>query len=140
MHCPVSESYYIDRDVASNFVHPSINKPEDSLPGEANALLIEFGKKEVGFHLDTLEKHYLSERKFLCGNKPCFADSWVSTVLSLLELVQFDLQSWPKVKAWMAAMTSSSAYVDVSYDHEERVRKLWYKSQNRVLDVEKESN
>lgn len=44
-------------------------------------------------------------------------------MLSLLELVCLDLTPWPKVKSWMCSMKSNSDYVDVSYNHEEMVRK-----------------
>lgn len=114
---------FIYRDVGNNYVYPSLNHPEDALSKQTNTSLVQFGKTEVFFHLDTLEKHYLSQRKFLCGPAPTLADSWIAIVLSLLELVCLDLTPWPKVKSWMCSMKSNSDYVDVSYNHEEMVRK-----------------
>ena len=115
---------YFYRDVGNNYVYPSLNQAEDALSKRANISLVEFAKTEVKFHLDTLEKHYLSQRKFLCSTAaPTLADSWTVMVLSLLELVSFDFTQWPKTKAWMCSMKSRSDYVDVSYGHEEMVRK-----------------
>lgn len=126
------------RDVGNNYVYPSLNQAEDALSKRANISLVEFAKTEVKFHLDTLEKHYLSQRKFLCSTAaPTLADSWTVMVLSLLELVSFDLTQWPKTKAWMCSMKSRSDYVDVSYSHEEMVRKCVCSSRNGVPDQTK---
>ena len=85
-----------------------------------------FGKAEVLSHLDAIEQHYLSKAKYLFQGNATFADSWVTVVLSLLELVGFDFQPWPKVKQWMMLMKSNCDYVDVSHAHEENVRKNCY--------------
>lgn len=123
------------RDVGNNYVYPSLNRPEHALAKDGNTSLVEFGKTEVFFHLDTLQKHYLSNRKFLCGDVPTLADSWIAIVLSLLELVCLDLTPWPKVKSWMCAMKSNSDYVDVSYNHEEMVRKCLYGMNDSTSDL-----
>ena len=128
-------NFLITRDVGSNYVYPSLSQPEDALGKEGNASLVEFGKTEVFFHLDTLEKHYLSQRNFLCCTVPTLADSWIAMVLSLLELVSLDLAPWPKVKSWMNSMKASSDYVDVSSDHEEMVRKCLFGLNNSTSDL-----
>lgn len=116
------------RDVGNNYVYPSLNRAEDALSKGANTSLVEFGKKEVIFHLHTLEKHYFSQHKFLCCGVPTLADSWTAIVLSLLELVSFDLSPWPSLKLWMSCVKSSTDYVDVSYSHEELVHKCLCRS------------
>ena len=131
---PTTE-FLIPRDVGSNYVYPTLNRPEDALGKEGNASLVEFGKVEVLFHLDTLEKHYLSQRNFLCCTVPTLADSWIAMVLSLLELVCFDLAPWPKVKSWMNNMKASSDYVNVSYNHEEMVQKCLYGLNNSTANL-----
>lgn len=85
-----------------------------------------FGKSEVSTHLDVIEQHYLSKTNYLCGNNPTFADSWVTIVLSLLELVGFDFHSWVKVKQWMSQVKSNSDYIAVSHSHEDKVRTCCY--------------
>lgn len=107
---------------------------------EGNTSLVEFGKTEVLFHLDTLEKHYLCDREFLCGGAPNFADCWVAVVLSLLELVCFDLTPWPRLKSWICSMKSNSDYVDVSYNHEEMVRKSLYGLNSSASDLKTVDN
>lgn len=125
----------IPRDVGNNYVYPSLNRPEYALAKEGNTSLVQFGKMEVLFHLDTLEKHYLSKHKFLCCAVPTLADIWVAMVLSLLELVCLDLTPWPRVKSWMSSMKSNSDYVDVSYSHEEMVRKCLYGLNDSTSDL-----
>lgn len=123
-------SFCFFRDVGHNYVYPSIQREGATLPGTANSSLTSFGKSEVLFHLDTLEKQYLSKKKFLCGSSVCFADNWVAITLSLLELVNMDLQPWPKLKKWMNVMKSNVDYVDVSHAHEENVRSCCYSSRS----------
>ncbi|XP_032228954.1 glutathione S-transferase theta-1 [Nematostella vectensis] len=114
------------RDLAHNYVYPSLLHEDDALPGSANASLVAYGKAEVLFHLNTLENNYLSKNKFLCGKKSCFADCWVAVVLSLLELLSFDFSPWPRVKALMAEIQGNVEYMDVSHAHEEDVRQCCY--------------
>ena len=102
---------------------------------ESNSSLVDFGKNEVIFHLDVLEKHYLCHHEFLCGNSSTIADCWVAVVLSLLELVCFDLTPWPRLRSWVCSMKSNGDYVDVSYNHEEMVRKSLYNLNSSASDL-----
>ena len=122
---------FFSRDVVHNYVYPSIDNETYALTGSANSSLASFGKSEVLFHLDTLEKRYLTKKKFLCGNSVCFADNWVAVTLSLLELVNMNLESWPKLRQWMDVMKSNVDYVDVSHAHEERIRRNCYNPSTR---------
>ncbi|XP_020896684.1 uncharacterized protein LOC110235561 [Exaiptasia diaphana] len=125
----------LKRDVCHNYINPSLSLQEDSLAGDANMSLISYGKTEVIFHLNTLENHYLNNSTFLCGERETFADSWVALILSLLELLSFDFSPWPKVKTWMLNMKSNCDYVDVSHQHEEKVRKCCYGINRSMADM-----
>ena len=123
------------RDIGNNYVYPSLNWPGVALAKESNSSLVDFGKNEVIFHLDVLEKHYLCHHEFLCGNSSTIADCWVAVVLSLLELVCFDLTPWPRLRSWVCSMKSNGDYVDVSYNHEEMVRKSFYNLNSSASDL-----
>lgn len=123
------------RDIGNNYVYPSLNWPGVALAKESNSSLVDFGKNEVIFHLDVLEKHYLCHHEFLCGNSSTIADCWVAVVLSLLELVCFDLTPWPRLRSWVCSMKSNGDYVDVSYNHEEMVRKSFYNLNSSTSDL-----
>ncbi|XP_031569435.1 glutathione S-transferase theta-1-like [Actinia tenebrosa] len=125
----------LTRDVAHNYVYPSLQRQEDSLPGESNISLISFGKSEVMFHLNTLENQYLSKSPFLSCDRETFADSWVTVVLSLLEFASFDFSPWPKVKAWMNNVKANCDYVNVSHTHEEKARQFCYGFNKSIGDV-----
>ena len=126
------------RDIGNNYVYPSLNWPGVALAKESNSSLVDFGKNEVIFHLDVLEKHYLCHHEFLCGNSSTIADCWVAVVLSLLELVCFDLTPWPRLRSWVCSMKSNGDYVDVSYNHEEMVRKSFYNLNSSASDLKTE--
>lgn len=126
------------RDIGNNYVYPSLNWPGVALAKESNSSLVDFGKNEVIFHLDVLEKHYLCHHEFLCSNSSTIADCWVAVVLSLLELVCFDLTPWPRLRSWVCSMKSNGDYVDVSYNHEEMVRKSFYNLNSSASDLKTE--
>ncbi|KAK3748921.1 hypothetical protein QZH41_019876 [Actinostola sp. cb2023] len=125
----------LNRDVSHNYIYPSLLYQEDSLPGEANLSLISYGKSEVIFHLNTLENNYLAKSPFLCGDRETFADSWITIILSQLELLSFDFNPWPKVKTWMENNKSNCDYVDISHQHEEKVRKYCYGLNRSIAEM-----
>lgn len=123
------------RDIGNNYVYLSLNWLGVVLVKESNFFLVDFGKNEVIFYLDVLEKYYLCYYEFLCGNLFIIVDCWVVVVFFLLELVCFDLIFWLRLRLWVCSMKFNGDYVDVSYNYEEMVRKSFYNLNSSVLDL-----
>nr|WQY90876.1 glutathione S-transferase [Oscarella lobularis] len=117
----------LTKAIAYHFVFPQFVDAYKLESFEANAALIEQGRKEVSACLDTIQNEYLTRagHDYLLGDDYTVADMCVATVLTLLESVpDFDWDPWPKVSAWMEKIKARPKWEEVNENHAEYVEKL----------------
>ncbi|XP_033117277.1 glutathione S-transferase theta-1-like [Anneissia japonica] len=90
----------------------------------ATEVLVKSGIEQLITTLETLEKHYLKDKSFLCGNRLTMADIVVATTLIQAEWVGFSFRMWPKVSKWLHAVAKVEFWEDVHKTHDEYVKEL----------------
>jgi glutathione S-transferase len=60
--------------------------------------------------LKVLDRHMLHERAYVCGDRPTIADYYGAVVVSLGELVEYDLSRWPNVRAWLQRIKAATQW------------------------------
>jgi glutathione S-transferase len=75
------------------------------------------GLEKVRHRLGVLNDHMIGDNDFVCGPNITLADYFGLPVLTLGELVDFDLSPWPNVQRWVANMKSRPGWapVDVAF-------------------------
>ncbi|WAR12322.1 GSTT3-like protein, partial [Mya arenaria] len=112
----------LHRCVGFNYTYPQFLDKYSLPDARANEALVEQGLKQLGRHLELLEKKYLESavqlvvgkyrknarqcssegnKPFLTGNRPTIADTYVATVLVQVEWSGTHLAMWPHVEKWL---------------------------------------
>lgn len=67
--------------------------------------------------LDVLNSHMIGDNAFVCGPRITLADYFGLPILTLAEVIDFDLSPWPNVERWVATMKSRPAWgpVDIAF-------------------------
>ncbi|XP_057298415.1 glutathione S-transferase theta-1-like [Hydractinia symbiolongicarpus] len=94
------------------------------LEDDATESLIEKGTIDLTRHLEMLENLYLSKTKYLTGGFPTIADYYVATVLVQLEWINFGLELWPKISAWLSILKGMQQWKEVHEKHSGFVAEL----------------
>lgn len=78
----------------------------DLLPSdpEAAAEMLRRSRQKTERWLDVLNSHWLGSGGYVAGSEISIADFLGSTYVKLLDVVEFDLQPYPAISAWMANM------------------------------------
>ena len=93
------------RDFGYGLVYPQIFPHHKRRSDEAHEGTIQWGKERTQFWLKVLDQHLLgSGRKYLCGDDITIADYLGAGMVSLTELIHCDLQQYPNLARWYAAM------------------------------------
>ncbi len=109
--------FYIYRAVGYSYAYPQFLE-RYKLPSDvANEALIEYGIRQLTRHLESIEKGYLSKRRFLTGDRLTVADSYVATILLQAEWVGFKFTLWPKVEAWLKTVRCQDFWSEVHASH-----------------------
>ena len=82
----------MSRDLGYHVVYPQIFA---GIPAD-NPMVVN-GEKGMRSSFDLLEKHYLADKNFVCGNNATVADIFLAVYVSLVEWLAYDLSPWPKV-------------------------------------------
>ncbi|ELT93184.1 hypothetical protein CAPTEDRAFT_223991 [Capitella teleta] len=85
---------------------------------EANEILVEHGLSQLARHLERLEKNYLKSQKFIAGDFPSVADSFVATVLVQAEWTGLDLKMYPRVTKWLTKVKKVPYWSQVHMEHD----------------------
>lgn len=83
----------------------------------AQAELVARGTEAAGQRLTVLNDQMIGDNAFVCGPTISLADYFGLPIVTLGEVVDFDLSPWPNVERWVAAMKSRPAWgpVDVAF-------------------------
>lgn len=75
------------------------------------------GLQHARRRLDVLDKHMIGDNAFVCGPKITLADYFGLPILTLGEVVGFDLSPWPNIRRWAETMKSRPAWgpVDIAF-------------------------
>ncbi len=75
------------------------------------------GLERARRRLDVLNDHMIGDGAFVCGPRITLADYFGLPVLTLGEIVGFDLSPWPNIERWIATMKARPAWagVDVAF-------------------------
>lgn len=105
------------RVVGYNYIYPQFLE-QYALPVEkSNEVLVESGLKQLGRHLELLEKKYLDKSHFLTGTRVTIADSFVATVLLQAEWSGTRFTMWPKVEKWLSRVKNQVHWDTVHHSH-----------------------
>ena len=93
------------RDFGYGLVYPQIFPHHKRQSEEAHAGTIQWGKERTKFWLKVLDQHLLgSGKKYLCGDDITIADYLGAGMVSLTELIHCNLEQYPNLARWYAAM------------------------------------
>lgn len=92
-------------------IYPQV-LPPDHLPPRAGDM-VAYGAQASQRWLNVLDAQ-LKGKAFVCGDQITLADYLGSGLVSLGDLVGFDLTPWPNVARWMAAMKGRPAWAMVN--------------------------
>jgi glutathione S-transferase len=84
--------------------------------GEKSPPVLDRSRSELERHLDVLDRH-LARRAFLAGDYSV-ADTLATPLLDLLDLVDLDLDAYPRVRAWRDRLRERPSYKGV-WPHDE---------------------
>lgn len=88
--------------------------PHHSLStAEANAEMVAKAFERASRWFTVLNDHMLGDRDFIVGDEVTLADYMGVGIVSLGELVGFDLSPWPNVQRWLAGMKSRPAWPEI---------------------------
>lgn len=93
-------------------------------PESANEALIESGLSQLSRHLEILETRYLENSKYLTGDKMLVADSFVASIVVLLEWTGFKFTIWPKVAKWLERVKHQEFWDTVHVAHTDLIKEL----------------
>lgn len=89
------------KDFGFQLVYPQFFPNHSRGSDEVNAAVVAFAWSNTGRWLTVLDQHYLRDGQlFLAGNRLTISDFFGASILSLGELIKFDLSPFPRVLAW----------------------------------------
>jgi glutathione S-transferase len=91
------------RDVGL-LVYPQILPQMAPPSAEVGRFLARHGRQAVERWLTVLDRDWIGERAFVCGEAITLADYLGIAHVTLLEAIAFDFTPWPNVRRWVAAM------------------------------------
>jgi glutathione S-transferase len=95
------------RDYCGFLVYPQVLPADHMPPGAMN--LVAYGAEHSPRWLKVLDAQ-LADKAFVCGEEITLADYLGSALVSLGELIAFDLTPWPNVARWMRTMKARPAW------------------------------
>lgn len=101
------------RELGYHIVYPQTFPHHKRSPDEVNVATIEWGKKQLEAWTDVLDKSYIGQNKFVCGNEITIADYLGAEILSSGDLIGVNVKRYPNVDRWMNTMRSLSAWKKV---------------------------
>ena len=94
----------LEPQIVTMFMQKMVHTGDDH-----NEALAQAAESALAEPLGTLETK-LAKRPYLMGDQFTAADLICVSVLIMLPMLQFDLESWPKVKKWFTTCTDRPAY------------------------------
>ncbi|KAL5021709.1 hypothetical protein ScPMuIL_000864 [Solemya velum] len=122
----------LHRAVGYSYIYPQFLEKYSLTPESANEALIESGLRQLSRHLEILETRYLEKNKYLTGDRISVADSFVASIVVLLEWTGFKFTIWPKVAKWLERTKHQEYWDTVHVTHTDFIKEL--KRANVILD------
>jgi glutathione S-transferase len=93
------------RDWGYNLCYPQLFPHHRRPTDEGHRVAVEWGRDRSAFWLQVLNDHFLGDgRPYLAGDDITVADYFVSSLVALGEMIRYDMDRYPNVRAWLARM------------------------------------
>ena len=99
------------RDVAFNLTYPQIFDHHHRRSAEGTAAAVAWGQEASVRWLRVLDEHLLGdEADYLCLGRLTIADLFGACLLSVADLVRFDLSEYPNIVRWLGNVSALSSW------------------------------
>jgi len=99
------------KDFGFQYVYPQIMPHHARGSDEGTRRTVEWGHEKVKHWLSVLDRHYLARGgRWLVDDELTIADFFGASIVSLGELVAFDLDAYPNVRRWYDAVTTHPSW------------------------------
>jgi glutathione S-transferase len=98
------------RDFGYNFVYPQVLPDYRFENPTTQAEVIARGAERAARWLGVLDRCYLSQAGYLCGDEPTIADYMGVSYVTLADWIGYDLSPWPNVVRWVRAMRARPSW------------------------------
>jgi glutathione S-transferase len=112
------------RVLGYNFIYPQLYAHHRREPEEVNQGTIIWGRERTGQYLQLLDRHWLGEKRFLCGDELTLADYFGAPIVAQLDLVRANLSQFANVRRWMGEMRKLRSWEPVHAMHNQAVASL----------------
>lgn len=103
------------RDWGYNLCYPQLFPHHRRPTDEGHRVAVEWGRDRSAFWLQVLNDHFLGDgRKYLVGDEITLADYFVSSLVALGEMIRYDFDQVPNVKAWLARVKELESWQSTS--------------------------
>ena len=103
------------KDWAYNLVYPQLFPHHKRRSDECHSGTIDWGVQKTAHWLGLLESYWLGDgRTYLTGGQITVADYLGACILSIAEIVRYDLAAYPKTAAWYARMKALPHWAEVN--------------------------
>lgn len=112
------------RVVGYNFVYPQLYPHHRREPEEVNQGTIRWGRERTEQYLQLLDRHWLGNKRFLCGDEITLADYFGAPILAQLDLVRANLAPFENITRWMGEMRKLPSWDAVHSMHKQYTASL----------------
>jgi glutathione S-transferase len=92
------------REYGYHLVYPQVFPHHDRGGEAANKAVAEWGREQCKRWLKVLDRHFIGDQKFVCGDEITLADYLGAGILSAGDLTRVSFASYPNVDRWMKTM------------------------------------
>jgi glutathione S-transferase len=101
------------REWGYNLIYPQIF-PHHVRPGDVNQGVIAWGQEKSRVVLRLLNDHIIGDKPYVCGDALTIADIFGAQILSMAQVIGYDLGSYPKVAAWIDRLKERPSWAEVN--------------------------
>ena len=105
------------RVMGYSFIYPQLYAHHRKEPEEVNRGTIEWGREQTMQALSLLDRHWLAQGRFLCGDRMTLADFFGAPIVAQLELIRADLAPFANLTRWMGEMRRLASWEGVHAAH-----------------------
>ena len=112
------------RVLGYNFIYPQLYAHHRREPEEVNQGTIRWGRERTEQSLQLLDRHWLGNKRFLCGNELTLADYFGAPIVAQLDLIGANLARFENVSRWMGEMRQLPSWEAVHAMHKQYAASL----------------
>jgi glutathione S-transferase len=102
------------KDLGYGLAYPQLfphhKRPDDAV----QAGTLAWAQQKTRSWLNTLDKHIIGDKAYLCGDKPTIADYFGAPILTLGDLLKCDYKEYPNMCRWLANMKKLPSWGQVN--------------------------